>query len=372
MTHQLIDQDLDLDAAAAELSGAKHLYIDTEFESNRGGTTLSVIQISRGEKTYLVDALKLGAMESLGKVLGDGNAEWVLHAGLQDIGLLQDRFGLEERPRVFDTQVAWALLGAEHSVSLAYLTFRLLDIRTMKSHQTDDWKRRPLPARQLAYAAQDVEHLPAIRTELGKRLAELDREKIAIEATADQLWPASEPPTPLRLETFRNSWQLEAPNHAALRYLIEWYNSLGERQRDGAPLPKTFISIASRLPETGKDLARIKGIPGRWASRHGNELASRLRRASRDPEEGFEATAPPAYATFEEIQLDAWLGFVRAEMCAELRVAPELGLPSRLVKRMKLAITDGGDRLAGADELSGWRRTLFLEPYTARCTSATA
>jgi acetyl/propionyl-CoA carboxylase alpha subunit len=80
--------------------------------------------------------------------------------------LLMSRLRLDARPRVFDTQVAWALVTAEASVSLAYLVFRVLGLRTTKAHQADDWMRRPLPTNQLAYAACDVAHLPELRARL--------------------------------------------------------------------------------------------------------------------------------------------------------------------------------------------------------------
>ena len=157
---------------------------------------------------------------------------------------------------MFDTQVAWALLGAEYSVSLSYLQYRLLGIRTGKAHQADDWKRRPLPASQLAYAAADIVHLPELRRLLGERTAELGREQMVIEASRETVWPEPEPPMPLSLESFRNAWQLEEKNQAALRALIEWFNALDARQRSRAPEPKTLLSIAARLPENVADLGR--------------------------------------------------------------------------------------------------------------------
>lgn len=365
---QLVDSRRDLEAAAAALAGAKTLYFDTEFESNRDGTTLSLVQLSRGEEIYLFDALRLTSLEPLAPVLGHADATWVVHAGLQDVPLVADRLGLRGPPRVFDTQVAWALLGPEWSVSLAYLVYRVLGIRTGKSHQADDWRRRPLPAAQLAYAAGDIEHLPAIHAELEQRATDLGRAAMVIEASAEIVWPEREPPGELSLDTFRNAWQLDRHGQAALRWLASWYNGLDPRERLRAPEPKTLFAIASRLPESGEELARIKGVPRRWAAEQGNRVAGELMRATTTADAAdFVPIEPPPYTTFDELLLDGFLAHARAEVCAAVGVAPELALPRRVLDRMKRAIETTGERASGADALTGFRAVLLAETYRALC-----
>ncbi|RYE84629.1 MAG: ribonuclease D, partial [Myxococcales bacterium] len=173
------------------------VYLDTEFDPQRDRTTLCLLQLSDGEQVFLVDPLRLDLMPLAG-VLGAPGAEWVLHAGRQDVPLVCDALGLATPPRVFDTQVAWALLGPEASVALAYLEFRLLGLRGDKGHQADDWRRRPLPPTQLAYAARDVAHLPALRRLLGERLAAVGRAELAVAASREAVWPEPEgDPAPL-------------------------------------------------------------------------------------------------------------------------------------------------------------------------------
>src|SRR5690606_14709067 len=146
--------------------------------------------------------------------------EWVLHAGLQDVELLLERFRKPKPPKLFDTQIAWALLGAEASVSLAYLQYQILGLRTMKTHQADDWMRRPLPDAQLRYAASDIEHLPEIYRVLNGRLVEANRLGLVPELCHEMLWPKPELPPALTLASFRNAWQLHPKNQAVLRFLI--------------------------------------------------------------------------------------------------------------------------------------------------------
>jgi ribonuclease D len=360
-----IDTQAHLGDAAQRLAAEKTLYLDTEFDSGRAGTDLCILQISDGTTVYLIDAWRLRDLSVLAPALSARGQVWVLHAGQQDVDLITASLGMAARPRVFDTQVAWALLSVEHSVSLAYLQYQVLGIRGGKGYQADDWKRRPLPPAQLSYAASDVEHLPALHRELDQRLAERGREQIAFEASAESIWPsAPEIRVRLTLESFRNAWQLDRPSQAALRFLIDWYNGLDDAQRETAPEPKTLLAIASRLPESGADLMRLKGVPRRFAGEHGDRLTGGLIRATAAASTAdFVEIEPPPYATAFELRLDGWLAVARAEVCAELAVAPELALSARLLKVLKSLLLEGKDLGAAFAELGGFRERLLSEPF---------
>ncbi|MBX3127984.1 MAG: hypothetical protein KF718_14775 [Polyangiaceae bacterium] len=358
-----VDKSRDLPGLAARLARAERVYLDTEFESSRAGTQLSLLQISTAEEIFLIDALRLTDLGPLAGPLGRADVEWVVHAGLQDVALLVERLDLKQRARVFDTQVAWGLTSAEPSVSLAYLKFKLLGIRSGKAHQADDWRQRPLPASQLAYAAEDVEHLPALFAALVARLEAKERVEIAYEASREALWPEPDAPGGLRLEDFRNAWQLDPSSQAALRYLIEWYEALSPDARAEAPEPKALLSIAGRLPENERELARIKGVPRRFAERSGRALTGELmRRTAQATAADFVPIDPPPYATFEDVRLDAWLGTVRAELAAELQIAPELLLPGRVLRRLRASLVQLRDLSAALATLEGFRAKLLPEP----------
>lgn len=369
---RFIDQPAGLERMAAELEGAQRLFVDTEFESNRSGTRMCLLQVTAGEEIYLVDTLKLGALDPLREIFGAASTEWVLHAGLQDVQLITERLRISSPELLFDTQVAWALLGPESSVSLAYLQFRLLGRRGSKAHQADDWMRRPLPKTQLEYAAADVRHLPDLRRQLGALAQERGRrETIIHQASSELLHPVQEPPAPLSLASFRNAWQLEPAQQAGLRHVIDWYNGLSAAERDFAPETKTLLAIASRLPESPEALSRIKGVPRQFAARNGWSLVEGLARAVAGARsEDFVPIDPAPYATFEEIRLDAWLGLARAEVCADVGAAPELLLPGRILKAMRAALLQKRTPLAALDSVSGWRRELLEPAFERFCQSS--
>lgn len=358
---KLIANASDLAQLSQGLRGAQVLFLDTEFESNRSGIELCLLQVSDGRQIFLVDAIALRDLTPLAEVFQSG-ALWVLHAGQQDVMLLGERLRLDTRPRVFDTQIAWALSTVEHSVSLAYAQFRALGLRGTKAHQADDWVRRPLPASQLAYAAADVEHLPELYRFLSDRLTALGRLDFVPVASAESVWTEAAPPTLLALESFRNAWQLDHRGQAALRYLIQWFNALPEREREQAPENKTLLSLAGRLPRSVDDLQRIKGVPRSWSRELAQNLVNGLTRAAEAADgTGFVPIDPPAYATKAELRLDGWLAAARADVCATLEVAPELALPSRIMKGVRSHVASHGTAHLG-DALEGWRKALLSAP----------
>lgn len=357
----------DLEKQSTENNSAQRLFLDTEFESNRSGTTLCLLQISAGGDSFLIDPLRLKTLEGLADLLADRAIEWVLHAGLQDVELITRGMKISAPERLFDTQIAWALLSPESSVSLAYLQFKLLGLRSEKGHQADDWVRRPLQASQLRYAASDVDHLPAMTHLLLEAAEKKGRTEIIYAASKDTLNPLREPPAPLSLSSFRNAWQLSAPSQAALRYLMEWYNGLSATERHKAPETKALLSIAGRCPEDVGALARIKGVPNAVVRDHGASLVAGIKRALAGAKSGdFVPLDPAPYATFEEIALDAWLAQYRAQLSIELGFAPELVLPGRLMKRIQAGVFQlGAEGLF--ESLVGWRRDLLLEKSVQFC-----
>jgi ribonuclease D len=360
-----VDSQEALERAASALASCSRLYLDTEFESGRGATRLCLLQISSGTDIFLVDTLKLGRLDALAGTLSRPDVQWVFHAGLQDLALIEQRLHIRAPQLLFDTQVAYALVSAESNVALAYLRYQLLGVRSDKAHQADDWIARPLSVSQLKYAAGDVHDLPAITELLLERADAKDRRELVFEASREALEPSREPPPPLTLENFRNAWQLGPNSQAGLRFLIDWYNGLSAEEKLNAPDAKTLLALSARLPENASALGRIKGISPGFAQRHGAQLASGMTSAARKATSAdFVPIEPLPYATFADIRRDAWLGLLRAELCATLEVSPEQVLPQRVVRELKARLQEARPgRLS--DALRGYRKRLLGDAMDA-------
>ncbi len=357
--YTLVDSQEGLAQAAHALSTCPRLYFDTEFDSGRGPTRLCLLQISSGTEVFLIDTLKLGELDVLAQALARPDVEWVMHAGLQDLELIQQRLHLRAPKRLFDTQVAYALVSAENNVSLAYLCRQLLGVDSHGGHQADDWVRRPLSDSQLRYAAGDVEHLPALTEALTERAEAHHRLTLVFEASHEALEPSREPAALLSLESFRNAWQLSPRSQAGLRFLIDWYQQLSVEDKRGAPDNKTLLALAARMPESADALARIKGASPAFVKRYGKQIVEGLReRALRAVSTDFVPIAPAPYATFAEIRCEAWLGLMRAEVCAALEVSPEHVLPARVMRELKAQL-QGSRSVRLSDALRGYRKRLL-------------
>jgi ribonuclease D len=338
----LVEHEAQLKSLASELQREEVFYLDTEFDSRASRTTLCLVQLCANNQVYLIDALALRDLHALADSLGNPCNTWVLHSGHQDLPLLRRALGLSDLPQVFDTQLAWGLSSPEPATSFAYLNYKLLGLRSSKQHQTDDWLRRPLTRSQLSYAAHDVDTLPQLHELLQKRIADLGREHLVLTACKELLSVAEETWEPLSIESFRNAWQLEPPGQRALVDLIEWYNSMTIEERSQAPESKLLWSIANRLPKSLDTLHQVRGMPRNAAPSHQQRILSITRAADRADNSDLPLLAPPPYATFERLQLDAWLEYVRCAACAKAQVAKELVLGGQRLRRLRDAVAASG------------------------------
>jgi len=315
-------------------------------------------------RTFLIDTLAIGDISSLGATLGRRGVTWTLHGAHQDIPLLTRALRLSEPPRLFDTQIAWGLISPEPATSFAYLTYRLLGTRHSKQHQTDDWTRRPLSNSQLSYAAHDVNSLPPMHASILRRITELGREAAVHDACFDILCGSSDTSESLTVESFRNAWQLEPSGQIALSSLIEWYNALSPGEREQAFESKLLWSLANRLPTTPEALRQVRGLP-RLPPAQQEHIISLIQQARSCPPTAAQLIEPPPYATFERLQLDAWLEYVRTLACAKAEVSKELVLGGKRLRQLKeLVLKEGFEGLTPASlrrTLNSWQYSLIGE-----------
>jgi ribonuclease D len=127
----------------------------------------ALVQVGGQGRVVLVDPLELDDVAALDEFLGTRTV--VLHAMENDLGPLA---GLGVAPAVVeDTAIAAALLGL--ATGLETLLVDLLGVTLpgdKQAMQRADWEQRPLSPEMIAYAADDVADLPALWTELERRL----------------------------------------------------------------------------------------------------------------------------------------------------------------------------------------------------------
>ena len=153
--------------------------IPSEVEESRGADvkviprdpSTSLRTTVSKQRDFIVDPLSKLDLEPLRHALE--SREIVLHAADYDLRML--RRGLNfTASKIFDTVIASRLLGIRE-FSLGALVKRFFDIELHKHSQKANWALRPLPARMLKYAMDDVHYLLPIAAKLEEELARVHR-----------------------------------------------------------------------------------------------------------------------------------------------------------------------------------------------------
>jgi ribonuclease D len=178
-SHHVIASELELGDLIPQIEGADRVALDTEADSLHSyREKLCLVQISvpsteakHREDDFIVDPLSNLDLEPLRHALE--SREIVLHAADYDLRML--RRGLNfTATRIFDTVIAARLLGIRE-FSLGALVKRFFDIELHKHSQKANWALRPLPARMLKYAMDDVHYLLPLAAKLEEELARVHR-----------------------------------------------------------------------------------------------------------------------------------------------------------------------------------------------------
>ncbi len=347
---ELVTDADDLKTLCVAVHEAPWVGLDTEFLRERTYfARLCLIQIALPDRTYAVDPLALDIHPLAAAVSGPGMK--ILHAGRQDLELLLQETGALPAP-LFDTQIAAALLGHDDQIGYGALVKERLGVVLAKDATRTDWTLRPLSARQLAYAHDDVHYLGALYEGLAEALARQDRLSWLREECEALSDPDLYRPDGWQLtRRYRQGAGLSARAQAIFENLLLWR----EEAARTADLPRTWVVSDAHLLELAQNPPVSEA-----------ELGSRLtaRAASR-----FAAGLFAAIGASPQTPLRAWAAnklppdqearFARLCALVDAR-AQALGIkPGVLASRRVLRDVAQG---APADALArGWR-ALVLGP----------
>jgi ribonuclease D len=175
MTPELIETPAALTALCEALQTQDCIAVDTEFARDRTYFPhIGLIQIAGNSHIACIDPLAFDARPQLSELLFNDSITKVFHSCLQDLEVLELTLGKIPCP-LFDTQIATALMNADHQISYARLVERELDIKLPKSETRTDWLQRPLTSAQLEYAADDVRYLLSLYRQQSAELEALNR-----------------------------------------------------------------------------------------------------------------------------------------------------------------------------------------------------
>ena len=358
------------------LAKEKYICVDTEFVRERTyWPVLCLVQLGvpsgRREDAALVDPLAEGIdLSPLFALMDNAKVLKVFHSGAQDFEIFC-HFGNGVPGPVFDTQVGAAFCGYGQQAAYQSLVRSIARRSIDKGLRVTDWHRRPLAARQIEYATDDVLYLPAIYRSVQRRLKRSGR----------TVWVAEELRTLAQPERFRNdperAWlRLRSRSQdprllAILREVAAWR----EREAQRRDIPRqhvlgdsVLIEIAKLAPEGIRDLTSLRSLQrrGRRLDRDGNAILAAVRRGISCPEE--ERPSPNSAVRISESQsaLASLLKVLLKALAAEQGIAEAIVATAEDIERMAM------DFDADVPLLRGWRREVFGEDLLRLCRGEVA
>jgi len=343
-----------LEAAVFRMRAASRLALDTEFMRERTyHPQLCLIQLATDSDCWLVDTLAGLDLAPLFELLCDSGKLKILHAARQDLEALLVTGGRLPLP-VFDTQVAAGLLGMPPQLGYADLVARQLGHSLDKGQTRTDWSRRPLSPAQLAYAADDVNHLLLLHSQLEAALTESNRLSWAAEEAAALGNPALFRTDPAQAwRRLKGLGRLRPEGQAVARALAQWREQRAlesDKPRGWILNDDTVYAIATALPASLQSLEAVPSLPPATLRKRGEELLQLINRARLESNAAVPASSARR-ATPEETALAARLMQIVRETAAELGIASELLATRRDIDAMAFGERD-------TPVTRGWRRAV--------------
>lgn len=336
------------------------LALDTEFmRVDTFYPIAGLLQISEGERAYLIDPLLVDDWLPFAALLEDQQVIKVVHACSEDLEVLLRLTGSLPVP-LFDSQLAAGYLNLGFSMGYSRLVQAVLDIELPKGETRSDWLQRPLSDTQVSYAAEDVVHLAELYRRLQDKLSAEKNAWILEDGAELVAGLGREIPAEEAYREAKLAWKLSRAQLAVLRELCIWR----ERQARVRNQPRNRIlrehslwPLARQQPGDLVSLGRIEDMHPKTVRQDGATILQMIRDAAALPPSEW----PPAMPEPLPLESTALLKKLRAIGQREgerLDIAPELMLRKKTLEALlKSGYPNGPYRLP--DSLRGWRRELM-------------
>ena len=265
----MITTTSDLRSLVAGAHDAGVIGLDTEFVWSRTYfPRLGLVQVSlSASDCRMVDALSLEDWSPLAEVLADPTVVKILHDAPQDLTIIKRVTGVTPS-NVFDTRLAAGFAGFPATLSLTDLLQQTLGVTLSDAETRSDWLQRPLTQNQVAYALEDVRHLPQLRELLLEKARELGREGWVAEEMRIYDDPALYEDVDLDTlcDRIKGTQKLTRAGKAALRGLVAWREQ--EARRKDRPRGRVITDehireLAYALPQSRNDIDQLS-----WRTRN--------------------------------------------------------------------------------------------------------
>lgn len=345
------------------LDGADLVAVDTEFvRESTYFAKLCLIQLATDKLVTCIDCLAAIDPTPLFARLLDPNITWIVHSGRQDLEVVWHATGAKPA-RVYDTQIAAALLGEPPQIGLREILAASLRVEIGKSLTRTNWAKRPLGSAALEYALDDVRYLLDLWRSLSQRLVSVHRLDWFIEDCNRALETSLEPDLPTLFQRTKGTGRLREQSVNAALALLDWREERArraDRPRRWILSDETLVALAARRPRNLAELKEIEGLAEGTLNKSGNAILAAI--ASSDASPYTELPVERDAARPDAGLLKSLQSQVR-ECASRLGIEPEV----LAAKRDMTACVLGSppDRLT-----SGWRAEHLQLPTSDRIEAA--
>lgn len=299
----LIQNESDLESFAQRARRFDVLAIDTEFLRERTyRARLCLLQLGTEDEQVAVDPFKVDGSDVMRDLLSDPSITKVFHACSQDVEILLEHYGVIPTP-LFDTQVAAAFLGDQAQIGYGALVEKYCGVHLAKSESMTDWSRRPLDAKQMEYAYDDVRYLPALYRQMSERLAQLGRTNWVELELRHATDPATYQHDPQQAwKRLKRTSSFNRRQLGVAREVSAWREERASRldkPRRWVMNDDVVFEICRRQPRSVEQLRAIRGTDGLSAAEQAAILAA-VRRALALPEEQLPESIHHVRPTLEQ------------------------------------------------------------------------
>jgi ribonuclease D len=292
MKPELIESSSQMDELLERLSSSKIIAVDTEFfRETTYFPQLALIQIATDTIVACIDPLAFDARLYLKKLFSNPAITKVFHSCSQDLEVLYYYLG-ETPTNIFDTQIANALLTDHHQIGYAALVENELSVQLDKSQTRTNWLRRPLTAKQIQYAGDDVLYLYQLHTILADKLHQAGRAAWFDEDSArlcsnknnflvdeKTLW-----------KRVKGSTKLKRQDLAIVQAVAKWREKMAQQDdktRRRFMSDDLIIQIALTAPETINALTRLTDDKHNYSDATKLQLLDIITNAQQLPEDSW-------------------------------------------------------------------------------------
>lgn len=264
------------------------LAIDTEFfRETTYYPHLGLIQIASPGDIICVDPLAFDARDQLRRLFFNPGITKVFHSCSQDMEVLYLYFGELPTP-IFDTQIAAAMLGHQDQIGYAKLVAEQYDVELDKSQTRTNWLKRPLSAKQIEYAGEDVLYLLPLYEKFNQALKDNNRDAW-LKEDCEQLCGNSQrfqPDMENCWQRVKGYFQLNDMQLAVCRSIAQWR----EQQAIAKDLTRRRImsdDLLLKLSSTQVDINQLNTIDRqitRFSGDEQNALAQAIEAGLHTPE----------------------------------------------------------------------------------------